>query len=280
MSGPTILRASVDRHVVLADVHAVGAHRRGDVGAVVEDEQRAVRIARIRGDACRFGEELVLECFSRNCTTSTPPAIASARNSLRSRSPGMQSHTRYRRAATRRARRCSPWDRARAAGGPSHASLTACARSPAHRLSSPRTRGVHLLARLPPRGVEGCGRAPSSINGMGATTESTVDLAVLGGGIVGLSVAWRARARGMSVAVLERERLGGGATHVAAGMLAPVAEVEFGEAGRRVLELGVRSAEHVARLRRGARARLRHRGGAATHRHAGRGARRGRGARA
>jgi glycine oxidase len=77
---------------------------------------------------------------------------------------------------------------------------------------------------------------------MGTTSESTVDLAVLGGGIVGLSVAWRARLLGMSVVLLEREVLGGGATHVAAGMLAPVAEVEFGEAGRRVLELGVRSA--------------------------------------
>jgi glycine oxidase len=72
---------------------------------------------------------------------------------------------------------------------------------------------------------------------------SAVDLAILGGGIVGLSVAWRARARGMSVAVFERDTLGGGATHVAAGMLAPVVEVEFGEAGRRVLELGMRSAE-------------------------------------
>jgi len=59
---------------------------------------------------------------------------------------------------------------------------------------------------------------------------------------VGLSVAWRARERGMSVTVLERDGLGGGATHVAAGMLAPVAEVEFGEAGRGMLELGVRSA--------------------------------------
>lgn len=77
---------------------------------------------------------------------------------------------------------------------------------------------------------------------MGEDSCSTVDLAVLGGGIVGLSVAWRARLSGMSVVLLERDELGGGATHVAAGMLAPVAEVEFGEAGRRVLELGVRSA--------------------------------------
>ncbi len=77
---------------------------------------------------------------------------------------------------------------------------------------------------------------------MGSTSESTIDLAVLGGGIVGLSVAWRACALGMSVVLVERDKLGAGATHVAAGMLAPVAEVEFGEAGRRLLELGMRSA--------------------------------------
>ncbi len=69
-----------------------------------------------------------------------------------------------------------------------------------------------------------------------------MDVAILGGGIIGLSVAWRARAAGMSVAVFERGEIGGGATHVAAGMLAPVAEVEFGEAGRGVLGLGLRSA--------------------------------------
>jgi glycine oxidase len=77
---------------------------------------------------------------------------------------------------------------------------------------------------------------------MSATKASPVDLAVLGGGIVGLSVAWRARLAGMSVVLLERDELGGGATHVAAGMLAPVAEAEFGQAGRRVLDLGMRSA--------------------------------------
>ena len=47
----------------------------------------------------------------------------------------------------------------------------------------------------------------------------------------------------MSVTVLERDTVGAGTSRVAAGMLAPVSEVEFGEAGRRILELGLRSAE-------------------------------------
>ena len=66
---------------------------------------------------------------------------------------------------------------------------------------------------------------------------------VVGGGVIGLAVAWRARARGMAVTVLERDATGRATSRVAAGMLAPVAEAEFGEAGRRVLELGLRSAE-------------------------------------
>lgn len=77
---------------------------------------------------------------------------------------------------------------------------------------------------------------------MSSRSDSTLDLAIVGGGIVGLSIAWRTAQRGLSVAVFERDELGGGATHVAAGMLAPVSEVEYGEAGRSVLELGMRSA--------------------------------------
>jgi glycine oxidase len=69
------------------------------------------------------------------------------------------------------------------------------------------------------------------------------DVAIVGGGVIGLAVAWRARLRGLSVVVLERGAVGGEcASGVAAGMLAPVSEVEFGEAGRRALELGLRSA--------------------------------------
>jgi len=55
------------------------------------------------------------------------------------------------------------------------------------------------------------------------------DLLVVGGGVIGLSCAWRLAQRGARVAVLERGEPGGGATRVAAGMLAPVGELTFGE---------------------------------------------------
>jgi glycine oxidase len=55
------------------------------------------------------------------------------------------------------------------------------------------------------------------------------DAIIVGGGVIGLSCAWRAARRGASVAVLERERPAAGATGVAAGMLAPVGEASWGE---------------------------------------------------
>ena len=72
--------------------------------------------------------------------------------------------------------------------------------------------------------------------------ERSPDLLVVGGGAIGLAVAWRAAQRGMAVTLLERDGTGEGTSRVAAGMLAPVAEVEFGGAGRRMLELAMRSA--------------------------------------
>jgi len=67
-----------------------------------------------------------------------------------------------------------------------------------------------------------------------------VDVAVVGGGVIGLAVAWRARARGLSVRVYDRGELGGGTSHAAAGMLAPVAEADAGE--RALLALALDSA--------------------------------------
>ncbi len=69
---------------------------------------------------------------------------------------------------------------------------------------------------------------------------ATPDVVVIGGGVIGLAVAWRAAQRGHAVRVLERGELGGGASHVAAGMLAPVTEADPGELA--LLELGLRSA--------------------------------------
>ena len=62
-----------------------------------------------------------------------------------------------------------------------------------------------------------------------APRRSTHDLAVIGGGIIGTTCAWRAAQEGMSVIVLERGNPGAGASGVAAGMLAPVTEADFGE---------------------------------------------------
>jgi glycine oxidase len=47
------------------------------------------------------------------------------------------------------------------------------------------------------------------------------DVAIVGGGIIGLACAFRAQQRGLSVCVLERGAAGGGATRAAAGVLAP-----------------------------------------------------------
>jgi glycine oxidase len=56
-----------------------------------------------------------------------------------------------------------------------------------------------------------------------------LDAVIVGGGTIGLACAWRAARRGLRVRVLERDEPGDGATHVAAGMLAPVGEATWGE---------------------------------------------------
>jgi glycine oxidase len=61
------------------------------------------------------------------------------------------------------------------------------------------------------------------------TEKRSFDVVVIGGGVIGLGCAWRAAQRGARVAVLERGEPGSGATRVAAGMLAPVGELTFGE---------------------------------------------------
>ena len=55
------------------------------------------------------------------------------------------------------------------------------------------------------------------------------DVVVVGAGAIGLACAWRAAQRGARVCVVDRGRPGAGASEVAAGMLVPVTEVDFGE---------------------------------------------------
>ncbi|MFY1635921.1 glycine oxidase ThiO [Solwaraspora sp. WMMB335] len=57
---------------------------------------------------------------------------------------------------------------------------------------------------------------------------SQVDVAVIGGGPIGMSIAWRCAQRGLRTA-LHDPAPGSGASSVAAGMLSPVAEAYFGE---------------------------------------------------
>jgi glycine oxidase len=66
----------------------------------------------------------------------------------------------------------------------------------------------------------------------------TADVLVIGGGVIGLSIAWRAARQGMSVVVAD-PRPGAGATHAAAGMLTPIAEAAYAE--REIFALGQES---------------------------------------
>jgi glycine oxidase len=51
---------------------------------------------------------------------------------------------------------------------------------------------------------------------------------IIGGGVIGLAIAWRAAQRGLRVTVCDPDP-GGGASHAAAGMLTPVSEAAYAE---------------------------------------------------
>jgi glycine oxidase len=79
-----------------------------------------------------------------------------------------------------------------------------------------------------------------------AAKQGSYDAVVVGGGVVGLCCAWRAAQRGARVAVVDRSRPPAGATRVAAGMLAPVGELAFGEP--ELLKLTLAAAELYPRF--------------------------------
>jgi glycine oxidase len=65
------------------------------------------------------------------------------------------------------------------------------------------------------------------------------DVLVIGGGVIGLAIAWRCAQRGLAVTVVDPAP-GSGASTTAAGMLAPVTELNYGELP--LLRLGIESA--------------------------------------
>jgi len=64
------------------------------------------------------------------------------------------------------------------------------------------------------------------------------DVLIIGGGVIGLAIAWRAAQRGLRVSLADPEP-GRGASHAAAGMLTPVSEAAYAE--RALFGLGQQS---------------------------------------
>jgi glycine oxidase len=67
---------------------------------------------------------------------------------------------------------------------------------------------------------------------------TSADVLVIGAGVIGLGIAWRCRQRGLSVLVIDPSP-GSGASTTAAGLLAPVTELTYGELD--LLQLGIDS---------------------------------------
>jgi glycine oxidase len=72
-----------------------------------------------------------------------------------------------------------------------------------------------------------------------STPPNTVDVAIVGAGVIGLSIAWRLARRGLAVAAFDRAGAGEGTSGAATGMLAAAAELEPG--GADLLTLAIES---------------------------------------
>jgi glycine oxidase len=75
-------------------------------------------------------------------------------------------------------------------------------------------------------------------NGGGAESRPA-DVAVIGGGAIGLAVAWKSASAGLDVTVVDPQ-VGSGASWAAAGMIAPASEAHYGE--QELLSLNLESA--------------------------------------
>jgi len=64
--------------------------------------------------------------------------------------------------------------------------------------------------------------------GADMSTSASTDVLIIGGGVIGLSIAWRAAQRGMRVTVADPAP-GSGASNAAAGMITPISEAAYAE---------------------------------------------------
>ena len=67
----------------------------------------------------------------------------------------------------------------------------------------------------------------------------TVDVAIIGGGVMGCAIAWQLSKRGVSCALLERGTFGGGASGATAGVVGPLWHLDPDDAA--LFGLGMRS---------------------------------------
>ncbi|WP_197363453.1 glycine oxidase ThiO, partial [Streptomyces clavuligerus] len=79
-----------------------------------------------------------------------------------------------------------------------------------------------------PRSTADTASAPGPSTRPPAPSGALSDVLIVGGGLIGLVTAWRAARHGLSVTVADPDP-GGGAAQVAAGMLAAVTELHYGE---------------------------------------------------
>ncbi|MDB5641134.1 MAG: glycine oxidase ThiO [Hyphomicrobiales bacterium] len=80
-----------------------------------------------------------------------------------------------------------------------------------------------------------------------AALPATADVVIIGGGVIGLSIAWRAALAGLATVVVERDEAGAGASLAATGMLAAAAEFETG--GESLLPFALASQRRWPRFR-------------------------------
>ena len=81
---------------------------------------------------------------------------------------------------------------------------------------------------------------------MSRASRAEAEHVIVGGGVIGLALAYELSRRGRGVLVLERDRPGSGATAAAGGMLAPVSEA--GHDPPELIELGCDSLRRYPRF--------------------------------